>query len=222
MKYDRTGGASARLVAAIAELRPRLDLVAVVPSTENSRRAPREPCDVIAVNGRRSKHHTDADGRLILRALPTRSNGAEHDVDTPPDLSVTSPRLSSSRCYRHDDAFAAALSESANAAASCLGASPSTPIQSDEVTVATSSNLAAKRAGGTITDASFSRFRRRDAWAHRHRRNTAWDVGRDDTGSAIGFAWRAAPHAFRGAERAPLSVLPCHRSPMLMLRAARR
>ena len=88
MKMDMSGGAAViEAIAAIAELGLELDLVAVVPSTENMPSGTAvKPGDIITqLNGKTVEvNNTDAEGRLILADALTycvRELGAERLVD---------------------------------------------------------------------------------------------------------------------------------------------
>ena len=118
MKMDMSGGAAVlETVAAIAELGLELDVVAVIPSTENmpSGTATR-PGDIITqLNGKTVEvNNTDAEGRLILADALTwcvREMGADRVVDIATLTGAVLIALGSTYAalVSNDDALAAAV-----------------------------------------------------------------------------------------------------------------
>jgi len=202
MKYDMTGGAVVlESVAAVAELGLAVDVVAVVPATENMPSGTAvKPGDVITqYNGTTVEvNNTDAEGRLILAdALAYAIElGAERLVDIATLTGAVTIALGSSFAglIANDDALAAALSDAGERSGELVWRLPLHPEFKELMKgkVADLSNLASKRKAGTITAASFlEEFVGETPWAHIDIAGTAWDVGREYTGSeASGFGVR--------------------------------
>jgi leucyl aminopeptidase len=202
MKYDMSGAAAVlEAVAAIAELGLAVDLVAVVPSTENMPSGTAvKPGDVITqYNGVTVEvNNTDAEGRLILAdALAYAIElGAERVVDLATLTGAVTIALGSTYAglIANDDDLAAAVAQAGEQSGELVWRLP----LHDEFKalmkgkVADLSNLASKRKAGTITAASFlEEFVGETPWAHVDIAGTAWDVGREYTGSeASGFGVR--------------------------------
>jgi leucyl aminopeptidase len=202
MKMDMSGAAAVlEAVAAIAELDLPVDLVAVVPATENMPSgAAVKPGDVITqYNGRTVEvNNTDAEGRLILAdALAYAVElGAERVVDLATLTGAVLVALGSTYAavVSNDDGLAAEVAAAGEASGELVWRLP----LHDEYralmkgTVADLSNLASKRKAGTITAAAFlEEFVGEVPWAHVDIAGTAWDVGRDYTGDgASGFGVR--------------------------------
>ncbi len=202
MKYDMSGGAVVlEAVAAIAELGLAVDLVAVVPATENMPSGTAiKPGDVITqYNGKTVEvNNTDAEGRLILAdALAYAIElGAERLVDLATLTGAVMIALGSTYAglISNDDELAAAISAAGDETGELVWRLPLHPEFKELMkgTVADLSNLAAKREAGTITAASFlEEFVDGKPWAHLDIAGTAWDVGREYTGKgASGYGVR--------------------------------
>jgi leucyl aminopeptidase len=202
MKYDMSGAAAVlEAVAAIAELGLAVDLIAVVPSTENMPSGSAiKPGDVITqYNGKTVEvNNTDAEGRLILAdALAYAVElGAERIVDLATLTGAVTIALGSTYAavIANDDELAAAVARAGEQSGELTWR---LPLHAEfkalmKGTVADLSNLASKRKAGTITAASFlEEFVGETPWAHVDIAGTAWDVGREYTGSeASGFGVR--------------------------------
>ena len=202
MKYDMSGAAAVlESVAAIAELGLAVDLVAVVPSTENMPSGSAiKPGDVITqYNGVTVEvNNTDAEGRLILAdALAYAVElGAERLVDLATLTGAVVIALGSTYAavVANDDELAAALARAGEESGELVWRLPLHPEFKALMkgTVADLSNLASKRKAGTITAASFlEEFVGATPWAHVDIAGTAWEVGREYTGNeASGFGVR--------------------------------
>ncbi len=202
MKYDMSGAAAVlEGVAAIAELGLAVDLVAVVPSTENMPSGTAvKPGDVITqYNGKTVEvNNTDAEGRLILAdALAYAVElGAERLVDLATLTGAVTIALGSTYAavISNDDELAAAVTQAGEASGELVWRLPLHPEFKALMkgTVADLSNLGSKRKAGTITAASFlEEFVGETPWAHVDIAGTAWDVGREYTGAeASGFGVR--------------------------------
>jgi leucyl aminopeptidase len=202
MKYDMSGAAAVlESVAAIAELGLAVDLVAVVPSTENMPSGSAiKPGDVITqYNGVTVEvNNTDAEGRLILAdALAYAVElGAERVVDLATLTGAVVIALGSTYAavIANDDDLAAAVAQAGEESGELTWRLPLHPEFKALMkgTVADLSNLASKRKAGTITAASFlEEFVGETPWAHIDIAGTAWEVGREYTGNeASGFGVR--------------------------------
>ena len=202
MKMDMSGAAAVlEAVAAIAELELPVDLVAVVPSTENMPSGTAiKPGDVITqYNGKTVEvNNTDAEGRLILAdALAYAVElGAERLVDLATLTGAVLIALGSTYAavISNDDELAGEVIRAGTASGELTWRLPLHPEFKELMkgTVADLSNLASKRKAGTITAASFlEEFVGETPWAHIDIAGTAWDVGRPYTGNdASGFGVR--------------------------------
>jgi leucyl aminopeptidase len=202
MKMDMSGAAAVlESVAAIAELELPLDLIAVVPSTENMPSGTAvKPGDIITqYNGKTVEvNNTDAEGRLILAdALAYAIElGAERVVDIATLTGAVVIALGSTYAavIANDDALADAVHEAGERSGELTWRLPLHPEYKELMKgkFADLSNLAAKRKAGTITAGSFlEEFVGETPWAHVDIAGTAWDVGRPYVGNgASGFGVR--------------------------------
>ncbi|HEX3735020.1 MAG TPA: leucyl aminopeptidase [Solirubrobacterales bacterium] len=202
MKYDMSGAAAVlEAVAAIAELGLAVDLIAVVPSTENMPSGSAiKPGDVITqYNGKTVEvNNTDAEGRLILAdALAYAVElGAERIIDLATLTGAVLIALGSTYAavISNDDALAAEVIGAGEESGELTWRLPLHPEYKAMMkgTVADLSNLGSKREAGTITAASFlEEFVGETPWAHVDIAGTAWDVGREYTGKdASGYGVR--------------------------------
>jgi leucyl aminopeptidase len=202
MKMDMSGAAAVlEAVGAIAELGLPVDLLAVVPSTENMPSGTAiKPGDVITqYNGKTVEvNNTDAEGRLILADALAYAveQGAERIVDLATLTGAVVIALGSTfaAVIANDDALAEEVLRAGEETGELTWRLPLHPEFKELMkgTVADLSNLAKKRKAGTITAASFlEEFVDGTPWAHVDIAGTAWDVGRAYTGSdASGFGVR--------------------------------
>jgi leucyl aminopeptidase len=202
MKMDMSGAAAVlEATAAIAELGLPLDLITVVPSTENMPSGTAvKPGDVITqYNGKTVEvNNTDAEGRLILAdALAYAVElGAERLVDLATLTGAVVIALGSTYAavIANDDTLADEVIRAGNTSGELTWRLPLHPEFKELMkgTVADLSNLAKQRKAGTITAASFlEEFVGETPWAHIDIAGTAWDVGRPYTGKdASGFGVR--------------------------------
>ncbi len=202
MKYDMSGGAAVlEAVAAIAELGLPVDLIGVVPATENMPSGTAiKPGDVITqYNGKTVEvNNTDAEGRLIL------ADALSYAVELGAERLVDLATLTGAVLIALGSTYAAVISNDDELAAAVLAAGEETgelvwrlPLHPEykalmKGTVADLSNLGAKREAGTITAASFlEEFVGETPWAHIDIAGTAWDVGREYVGKdASGYGVR--------------------------------
>jgi len=202
MKMDMSGAAAVlEAVAAIAELELPIDLVAVIPSTENMPSGTAiKPGDVITqYNGKTVEvNNTDAEGRLILAdALAYAVElGAERLVDLATLTGAVTIALGSTYAavIANDDALADQVIRAGQDSGELTWRLPLHPEYKELMkgTVADLSNLASQRKAGTITAASFlEEFVDDTPWAHVDIAGVAWDVGREYVGKdANGFGVR--------------------------------
>jgi len=202
MKMDMSGAAAVlEAVGAIAELGLEIDLVAVVPSTENMPSGTAiKPGDIITqYNGKTVEiNNTDAEGRLILAdALAYAVElGAEQIVDIATLTGAVMIALGSTYAavISNDDELAGAVEAVGRETGELVWR---LPLHAEykalmKGTFADLTNAAAKRKAGTISAAGFlEEFVGDTPWAHLDIAGTAWDVGRPYTGSdASGFGVR--------------------------------
>ncbi len=202
MKMDMSGAAAVlEAVSAIADLGLELNLVAVIPSTENMPSGTAiKPGDVITqYNGKTVEvNNTDAEGRLILAdALAYAVElGAERIVDLATLTGAVLVALGSTYAavISNDDELAAAVEDSGERTGELVWR---LPLHAEykaltKGTVADLTNASAKRKAGTIYAGSFlEEFVGETPWAHVDIAGTAWDVGREYTGSgASGYGVR--------------------------------
>jgi leucyl aminopeptidase len=202
MKMDMSGAAAVlEAVGAIAELRLPIDLIAVVPATENMPSGTAiKPGDIITqYNGKTVEvNNTDAEGRLILAdALAYAVElGAERIVDLATLTGAVLIALGSTYAavISNDDELASAVSDAGETTGELVWRLPLHPEYKEltKGTVADLTNAAAKRKAGTIYAGSFlEEFVGEAPWAHVDIAGTAWDVGRPYTGNdASGFGVR--------------------------------
>ncbi|MGB7587149.1 MAG: leucyl aminopeptidase [Solirubrobacterales bacterium] len=202
MKMDMSGAAAVlEAVGAIAELALPVDLVAVVPATENMPSGTAiKPGDVITqYNGKTVEiNNTDAEGRLILAdALAYAVElGAERVVDLATLTGAVLVALGSTYAavISNDDGLAGEVEKAGQATGELVWRLPLHPEYKDLTrgTVADLTNASAKRKAGTIYAGSFlEEFVGETPWAHVDIAGTAWDVGREYTGNdASGYGVR--------------------------------
>jgi leucyl aminopeptidase len=193
MKFDMSGAAAVlEAFAAIVELGLPVDLITVVPSTENMPSGTAvKPGDVITqYNGMTVEvNNTDAEGRLILAdALAWAiEQGAERVIDLATLTGAVLVALGSTYAavISNDDALAGEIAAAGEESGELVWRLPLHPEYKAMMkgTVADLSNLGSKREAGTITAASFlEEFVDGTPWAHIDIAGTAWDVNRAYTG----------------------------------------
>ncbi len=210
MKMDMSGAAAVlQAVAAIAELSLEIDLIAVIPATENMPSSTAiKPGDIITqYNGKTVEvNNTDAEGRLILAdALAYAVElGAERIVDLATLTGAVLIALGSTYAalISNDDDLAAAVEQAGGTTGELVWRLPLHPEYKELTTgtVADLTNASAKRKAGTIYAGSFlEEFVGETPWAHVDIAGTAWDVGRPYTGDAgSGFGVRLLVELARG------------------------
>jgi leucyl aminopeptidase len=202
MKMDMSGAAAVLgAVRAIAELGLAVNLIAVIPSTENMPSGTAiKPGDIITqYNGKTVEvNNTDAEGRLILADALAYAieQGADRVLDIATLTGAVMIALGSTYAavISNDDALAGEVEEVGRETGELVWRLPLHPEYTALMkgTVADLTNAAAKRKAGTISAAGFlEEFVGDTPWAHLDIAGTAWDVGRPYTGNdASGFGVR--------------------------------
>jgi len=202
MKMDMSGAAAVlETVRAVAELGLALNLIAIIPSTENMPSGTAvKPGDIITqYNGKTVEvNNTDAEGRLILADALAYAveQGADRIVDIATLTGAVMIALGSTYAalISNDDALAAEVEEAGRDTGELVWRLPLHPEYKalTKGTVADLTNASAKRKAGTIYAGSFlEEFVGETPWAHIDIAGTAWDVGRPYTGNdASGYGVR--------------------------------
>ena len=190
MKMDMSGGAAVlEAVDAIAELDLSLDIIAVLPSTENMPSGTAlKPGDIVTqLNGKTVEvTNTDAEGRLILADALVHCvrEGADRLVDLATLTGAVLIGLGSTYAalISNDDELAAELTEAAERSGELVWRLPLHDEYKDltkgEITDLV--NASAQRKAGTIYAGSFlEEFTEGKPWAHVDIAGTAWDTGRE-------------------------------------------
>ena len=199
MKFDMCGAASVLgTLAAVAALKPRLNLVCIVPTCENMPSSTAvKPGDVVtSMSGQTIEVlNTDAEGRLILCDALTYAERFKPavvvDVATLTGACVVALGHHHSGLFTADDAVAAQMQV---AGAAALDSCWRMPLD-EEYDEALKSNFAdmgnvGGRPGGAITAAMFlRRFTSKYPWAHLDIAGTAWKSGahKGATGRPVGL-----------------------------------
>ncbi len=199
MKFDMCGGASVLGVfRALAELKPAVNVVGIIPSCENMPGGGAiKPGDVVtSMSGQTIEIlNTDAEGRLILCDALTYAErfkpSAVVDIATLTGACVVALGGVRSGLFAADEPLAAALLA---AGESALDPCWRMPLDDDyaeglKTNFADVANVAG-RAGGAVTAAKFlQRFAGKLAWAHLDIAGTAWRGGANKgaTGRPVGL-----------------------------------
>jgi leucyl aminopeptidase len=193
MKMDMSGAAAViEAVSAIAKLELPVDVLAVIPSTENMPSGTAiKPGDIITqLNGKTVEvNNTDAEGRLILAdALAYAVElGADRIVDLATLTGAVLVALGSTYAglISNDDAFAERVEAAAERTGELAWRLPLHPEYKDltKGTAADLTNASSKRKASTIYAGSFlEEFVNDKPWVHLDIAGTAWDVGREYVG----------------------------------------
>ncbi|MGA7396873.1 MAG: leucyl aminopeptidase [Solirubrobacterales bacterium] len=190
MKMDMSGGAAVlEAFNAIAELGLEIDIVAVLPSTENMPSGTAlKPGDIITqLNGKTVEvTNTDAEGRLILAdaLVHCARQGADRMVDIATLTGAVVIGLGSTYAalVSNDDGLAATVTAAGERTGELVWRLPLHDEYKDltkgEITDLV--NASAQRKAGTIYAASFlEEFTEGKPWAHLDIAGTAWDTGRE-------------------------------------------
>ncbi len=199
MKFDMGGAASViGTLRAVVELKPRLNLVCIIPSCENMPSGTAvKPGDVVtSLSGQTIEIlNTDAEGRLILCDALTYAERFKPamvvDVATLTGACVIALGHHNSGLFTADDAMATQFQQAAGDALDPCWRMP----LDEEYDEALKSNFAdmgnvGPRAGGAITAAMFlRRFTGKYRWAHLDIAGTAWKSGaaKGATGRPVGL-----------------------------------
>ncbi len=198
MKFDMGGAASVLgTLRAVAELKPKLNVVGIIPATENmpGGRAVKPGDVVTSLSGQTIEIlNTDAEGRLILCDALTYAERfkpkAVVDIATLTGACVIALGHHRTGLFSPDDALAAELLAAGEQAADPAWRMP----LDEEYDEALKSSFAdmgnvGGRAGGAITAAMFlKRFTGKLRWAHLDIAGTAWK-----SGAAKGATGRPVP-----------------------------
>jgi leucyl aminopeptidase len=202
MKMDMSGAAAVlEAVSAIAKLEVPINILAVIPSTENMPSGTAvKPGDIITqLNGKTVEvNNTDAEGRLILADALAYSVelGADRIVDLATLTGAVIIALGSTYAglISNDDEFAAEVEGAAGRTGELAWRLPLHPEYKDltKGTAADLTNASSKRKASTIYAGSFlEEFVDDRPWVHLDIAGTAWDVGREYTGKGpSGFGTR--------------------------------
>ena len=190
MKMDMSGGAAVlEAMDAIAELDLPLDILAVLPSTENMPSGTAlKPGDIITqLNGKTVEvTNTDAEGRLILAdaLVHCAREGADRLVDLATLTGAVLIGLGSTYAalISNDDELAGQITEAADRTGELVWRLPLHDeyknLTKGEITDLV--NASAQRKAGTIYAGSFlEEFTEGKPWAHLDIAGTAWDTGRE-------------------------------------------
>jgi len=188
MKYDMCGAAAVLgTMRAIAELKPRINVVAVVPTCENmpSGRATRPGDIVTSMSGQTIEIlNTDAEGRLILCDALTYVQrfrpAAIVDVATLTGACVVALGHVHSGLFSKDDALATELLAAGQAAADTAWRMPVDDEYQDQLksNFADMANIGSPGNAGSVTAACFlARFVKDQHWAHLDIAGTAYRGG---------------------------------------------
>lgn len=200
MKYDMGGAASVLgTMRAIAELKPKINLVMIVPACENMPSGgASKPGDIVtSMSGQTIEIlNTDAEGRLILCDALTYAERFKPavvvDVATLTGACVIALGNVNSGLFANDEALAAEL-----LAASKVAVDPAWRMPLDEdyneqlkSNFADMANIGTPSNAGAVTAACFlSRFTKAYPWAHLDVAGTAWKGGaaKGATGRPVGL-----------------------------------
>jgi leucyl aminopeptidase len=210
MKMDMSGAAAVlETVSALAKLNVPIDVLALIPATENLPSGTAvKPGDIITqLNGKTVEvNNTDAEGRLILAdALAYAVElGADRIVDLATLTGAVLIALGSTYAalISNDDEFAAQVEAAATRTGELAWRLPLHPEYKEltKGTAADLTNASAKRKAGTIYAGSFlEEFVDGRPWVHLDIAGTAWDVGREYVGKGpTGYGVRLLVELARG------------------------
>ena len=230
---DMSGAAAVlEAVAAIAELGLPIELIAVMPSTENMPSGTAiKPGDIITqYNGKTVEvNNTDAEGRLILAdALAYCVElGAERIVDIATLTGAVLVALGSTYAalISNDDELASAVERAAEETGELAWRLPLHPEYKEltKGTVADLTNAGGEAQGGDDLRRLVPRgVRRRPPWAHLDIAGTAWDVGRAVRRQRADRLRRAPLRRARPRDRGQLSRDGCGRAQALVWSQGKR
>ncbi len=189
MKFDMGGGAAVLgTMAAIAELKPALNVVAIVPACENmpSGRASR-PGDIVKTMAGHTVEilNTDAEGRLILCDAITYARRFK------PELVIDAATLTGacvialghqfSAVFSTDDALARALIAAGERVGDVAWRLPLNEEYAESLksNFADFANVGAREGGASIAASYLAKFAGGLTWAHLDVAGSAWRSGKD-------------------------------------------
>jgi leucyl aminopeptidase len=187
MKYDMCGAAAVLCAfMTLAELRPAINVIAVVPAAENmTGDAAQRPGDIVrAYNGKTIEvHNTDAEGRLILAdamayAVDKYKPAAMVDAATLTGACVVALGFYAAGLFTNNQELADSLIAAGNATGERLWQLPLWP-DYEKLIEGTHADLCniGPREGGAISAAAFLKeFVGDTPWAHLDIAGTAWGV----------------------------------------------
>jgi leucyl aminopeptidase len=189
MKFDMCGAASViGTMRAVAQLRPRINVIAVIPAAENMPDgAASKPGDIVtSLSGQTIEIlNTDAEGRLILCDALTYSERFEPaavvDVATLTGACVIALGHVCSGLFANRDSLARELLEAGEESWDRAWQLPLWEDYQEQLksNFADFANIGG-RAAGSITAACFlSRFTKKFDWAHLDIAGTAWHSGKN-------------------------------------------
>ncbi len=200
MKYDMGGAASVLgTMRAIAELKPKINLVVIVPACENMPSGgASKPGDIVtSMSGQTIEIlNTDAEGRLILCDALTYAErfkpAALVDVATLTGACVVALGNVNSGLFANDEALAAELLAASKVAVDPAWRMPIDEDYNDQLksNFADMANIGSPANAGAVTAACFlSRFTKAYPWAHLDIAGTAWKSGaaKGATGRPVGL-----------------------------------
>lgn len=188
MKYDMCGAAAVLCtMLAVTQLRPRVNVVCVVPTVENKvGPAAQVPGDIVtAYNGTTIEvHNTDAEGRLILAdalayTVDKFKPAAIVDVATLTGACIVALGHFTAGVVTNDDSLYSALDLAAQASGERIWRLPLWDDYRELIkgTHADLCNIGPPKEAGTIVGGAFlEKFTGRTPWAHLDIAGTAWDV----------------------------------------------
>jgi leucyl aminopeptidase len=202
MKYDMCGAASVLgTMQAVAEMRLPINVVALIPSTENmpSGQATR-PGDIVKTLSGQSVEilNTDAEGRLILCDAMTYAErynpAAVIDIATLTGACVIALGHVAAGLFANDDALAREILSAGDAAYDRAWHMPLWDDYQEQLrsNFADMANIGGRPAGSVTAACFLSRFAKNFRWAHLDIAGVAWRSGRE-----------------KGATGRPVSLL-CH------------
>ncbi len=184
MKYDMAGGAAVLgALRAIAQLRPKIKVLGLVPATENmpSGRA-QKPGDVVRTMSGKTVEviNTDAEGRLILADAITyaRQLGAQQIVDVATLTGACVVALGSvyAAVFGNDPALVEQVIAAGREAGEKLWPLPLDPEYREQLKseIADLKNVGGRKAGAITAAYFLKEFAEETPWAHLDIAGTAW------------------------------------------------
>lgn len=188
MKFDMCGGASVfGALKAAAEMKLKLNVVGIVPSSENlPDGAANKPGDVVkSMSGKTIEIlNTDAEGRLILCDALTFAERYEPesvvDIATLTGACVIALGHHASGMFTDDRGLARELRNAGNAAHDRVWELPLWDDYQSQLksSVADMANIGGREAGSVTAACFLSRFTKKYRWAHLDIAGSAWRSGR--------------------------------------------